>query len=148
MDLIKRQDAIDALGERPLAWTQSEYETGLQNQYDSDVEAIQSVPSALIALEAQRWIPVRSGLPSNHQRVLVNIGINGRGASVRSGTYFDGWFHNDNGDTWHASDIGVIAWMPEPAPYGVPAPERDCEHCVHRKDKGCEKWDCEFERRQ
>ena len=29
-----------------------------------------------------------------------------------------------------------------------PAPERDCEHCVHRKDKGCEKWNCEFERRQ
>ena len=26
--------------------------------------------------------------------------------------------------------------------------ERDCEHCVHRKDMGCEKWDCEFERRQ
>ena len=24
--------------------------------------------------------------------------------------------------------------------------ERDCEHCVHRKDNGCEKWDCEFER--
>ena len=26
--------------------------------------------------------------------------------------------------------------------------ERDCEHCVHRKDKGCEKWNCEFERRE
>ncbi len=41
----------------------------------------------------------------------------------------------------------IIAWMPIPE-YQTPALERDCEHCVHRKDKGCEKWDCEFERKQ
>lgn len=43
--MINRQDAIDALGERPIAWMQDEYETGLQNQYDSDLAALQSVPS-------------------------------------------------------------------------------------------------------
>lgn len=36
----------------------------------------------------------------------------------------------------------------EPAPFKAPALERDCEHCVHRKDKGCSSWDCEYERRQ
>ena len=25
--------------------------------------------------------------------------------------------------------------------------DRDCEHCVHKKEKGCEVWDCEFEQR-
>jgi len=25
--------------------------------------------------------------------------------------------------------------------------ERDCEHCVHHKYKGCESWECNFERR-
>ena len=45
-DLISRQAAIDALGERPLAWTESEYETGLQNQWEADVDAIKAVPSA------------------------------------------------------------------------------------------------------
>lgn len=42
-NLIWRQDAVDALGERPLTWTQDEYLRGLQNQYDSDLEAIQNV---------------------------------------------------------------------------------------------------------
>ena len=44
--LIYKQDAIDALGERPLAWTESEYETGLQNQWEVDMDAIKAVPPA------------------------------------------------------------------------------------------------------
>lgn len=46
MDLISRQAAIDALGEKPLAWTEGEYELGLQNQWQSDVDALNSLPSA------------------------------------------------------------------------------------------------------
>ena len=23
--------------------------------------------------------------------------------------------------------------------------ERDCEHCSHKKENGCEVWDCQFE---
>ena len=45
-DLISRQEAIDALGEKPLAWTEGEYELGLQRQWESDVEAIKALPSA------------------------------------------------------------------------------------------------------
>ena len=56
-DMISRQDVIDAIGERPLSWTQSEYEMGLQNQYDSDLEAIQCVSSA------NPWIPCSERLP-------------------------------------------------------------------------------------
>ena len=45
-DLISRQAAIDALGEKPLAWTEGEYEFGLQNQWQSDVDALNGLPSA------------------------------------------------------------------------------------------------------
>lgn len=45
-DLISRQAAIEALGEKPLAWTESEYEQGLQNQWEQDVDALMALPSA------------------------------------------------------------------------------------------------------
>ncbi len=45
-DLIRRQDAIDALGERPMVWMDSDYEIAQRNQYDMDKLAIETVPSA------------------------------------------------------------------------------------------------------
>lgn len=45
-DLISRQAAIDALGERPLTWTGGDYELGCRNQYDKDRLAIETVPTA------------------------------------------------------------------------------------------------------
>ena len=44
-DTISRQAAIDALGEKPLAWTEGEYELGLQNQWQSDVDALKALPA-------------------------------------------------------------------------------------------------------
>ena len=46
VDLIDRQAAIDVLGDKPLAWTEGEYELGLQNQWQSDVDALKQLPSA------------------------------------------------------------------------------------------------------
>ena len=45
-DLISRQAAIDALGERPMVWMDSDYEIAQRNQYDMDKLAIETVPSA------------------------------------------------------------------------------------------------------
>ncbi len=46
-DLISRQDAIDALGKRPMVWTDNDsYSLGQRNQYDFDKLAIETVPSA------------------------------------------------------------------------------------------------------
>lgn len=42
-ELIYKTDAISALGEKPLAWTEGEYELGLQNQWESDVESIEEI---------------------------------------------------------------------------------------------------------
>lgn len=44
-DLISRQAAIDALGERPIVWTNDDdYGIGVRNQYDWDLRAIKTVP--------------------------------------------------------------------------------------------------------
>lgn len=46
-DLIERQKAIDALGERPLVWTDdNQYALGERNQYDIDRLAIETLSSA------------------------------------------------------------------------------------------------------
>lgn len=45
-DLISRQAAIQSLGESPLVWTDDEYELGQKNQWEYDIDAIKSVPSA------------------------------------------------------------------------------------------------------
>ena len=45
-DCISRKAAIEALGERPMVWIGSDYELGAKNQYDADVLALKTVPSA------------------------------------------------------------------------------------------------------
>ena len=68
-DLISRQAAIDALGDKPLAWTEGEYELGLQQQWEADVNAIKALPSA------QQWIPCSEKLPEKNGRYLVTRGL-------------------------------------------------------------------------
>lgn len=43
---ISRQVAIESLGERPMSWTDSDYEIAQRNQYDCDKLAIETVPAA------------------------------------------------------------------------------------------------------
>ena len=46
-DLISRAAALDALGERPVVWSDNDdYTLGARNQYDMDRLAIETVPSA------------------------------------------------------------------------------------------------------
>lgn len=45
-EYIDRQTAIDALGERPVAWTDNGYNLGCVAQYDLNRLAIETVPSA------------------------------------------------------------------------------------------------------
>jgi len=64
-----------------------------------------------------RWIPISERLPEDKTYVLTTIKIPNRIAHARSGWYEGGFFHNDNGDVWKATDMEVIAWMPLPEPY-------------------------------
>ena len=45
-ELIRRQDALDALGEEPPVWYDGEDEIAERNQWRRDVNAIKAVPSA------------------------------------------------------------------------------------------------------
>ena len=55
-DLISRQAAIDALGERPMVLTGGDYELGKQEQYVRDLLAIENVPSAQPRPKTGHWI--------------------------------------------------------------------------------------------
>jgi hypothetical protein len=114
-DLISRQAAIDAFGERPLVWDEwtDEFAVGLRNQYDYDVAAIKSLPPA------QQWIPCSESLPEDDTLVLVNY-IDHRPDAM---DIWIGWHEMEN--VWyidgeeHSRERGneVIAWMPLPEPY-------------------------------
>ena len=66
-DLINRQEAIKSLGDKPLAWTAGDYELGLQNQWQTDVDALKELPPAQ---PERKWIPC-SNPPKHHKDVIV-----------------------------------------------------------------------------
>ena len=57
-DTISRQAAIEAIGEKPVAWSKGEYERGLQNQWGYDVSAIKQLPPAQPEPKRGKWVLV------------------------------------------------------------------------------------------
>lgn len=85
------------------------------------IEVLNGMADTIAQLEEKlakrEWIPCSERLPDNKTYVLTTIQVSGRQPHARSGFYHDGFFHNDNGDTWKATDREVRAWMPLPEPY-------------------------------
>jgi len=73
--------------------------------------------------EPNKWIPISERLPEDKTYVLTTIKVSNRIAHARSGWYESGFFYNDNGDIWKATDMEVIAWMPLPLPYKAESEE-------------------------
>lgn len=125
-DLISRQAAIDALGEKPLAWTEGEYELGLQNQWQSDVDAVNGLPSVQ---PEPRWIPCSERLPEEDGLYLVTsrekataeeFGFDLDDVEVRKMRFNeDGWRIPKHIPEWINGVVHttVLAWMPLPESY-------------------------------
>lgn len=122
-DLISRKGAIDALGEKPLAWTEGEYELGLQNQWQSDVDALKEVPPAQ---PEQRWISAAERLPEKdgHYVVTVHPDFVVPECEAVDLIYFkDGkWQYIDYDYKAYKTKLmefpyPIIAWMPLPEPW-------------------------------
>lgn len=111
-DSISRVDVMGAVQDHFNANGFKGYDDGQKM-----MDRIKALPSA----EAE-WIPCSERLPNNKTYVLTTIQVGSRQPHARSGFYHDGFFHNDNGDTWEATDREVIAWMSLPEPY-----REDCE---------------------
>ena len=62
-DLIRRQDAIDALGEEPPVWYDGDDEIAERNQWRRDKAAIESLPSA--EPKTGEWILDPNGMDWN-----------------------------------------------------------------------------------
>ena len=101
-DLINRQAAIDALGEKPVGDT--DWDLGCRNQWEWDTEILRTLPST----EPERkWIPVTEALPKNYERTIC---IDSRGAMM-IGMYGEyGW-------TFPCYMTEPVAWMPMPEPW-------------------------------
>ena len=55
-DLISRKDAIEALGEAPLAWNEDDFEIGRRMQWCCDIEALTNLPSTRPHQSTSEWI--------------------------------------------------------------------------------------------
>ena len=116
-DLIRRSDAIEALGECPENWT----DTSAEIQEVRDWEYHKACIEAVDAVDAvSEWIPCEVALPSESGRYLVTI------ADVFGDTEMCViWFAHEEDyysdySEWReiTDDVTVIAWMPLPKPYG------------------------------
>ena len=127
-DLIDRQDAIDALGEKPLVWDDfSDFDLGKAAQWSDDVDTIKELPSA-----QPKWIPVTEQLPEEDKEVLVSVYFAGLKQTHKNGwkddfepsyyvdiaRYFCGEWSCATDEYKIASNRHtVLAWMPLPEPY-------------------------------
>ncbi len=84
----------------------------------NEANAIMDAFDEYVDSNEPHWIPVTERLPEvDTYRTLTTIRTLHKGTNVRSGHYYKGFFCNDNGDTWNATDEEVLAWMPLPEPY-------------------------------
>ena len=100
-DCISRSDTLDALG-HGITYTSEE---------------IQSIINSLPGYSYNKWIRIsKKTLPEDETRVLTTIHARRR-TVVRSGLFYHGMFHNDNGDSWKWNDKHILAWKPLDEPY-------------------------------
>ena len=107
LDLIDRQAATNSLVRPRVKDPYDQYWTGRNDQYDTDVSALQDMPSAEPERKKGRWIPCSERLPEKFRRVLCTI-QDGEQLYVSLGAFIR---HTDAPGN---PDFRVVAWMPLP----------------------------------
>lgn len=124
MSMILEQ--IKRLRQKAELFRKSGYSTdGIVKEFEDAADTIEELSAKLHNSQMERssqyynggWIPCSERLPENGKRVLTTIKTNKRPAKVRSGTYDQKMFQNDNGDYWDYDEKEVLAWMPLPEPF-------------------------------
>ena len=121
-DLISRQAAIEALGERPMVWVESDYELGARNQYDADVLALETVPSAQ---PEQRWIPCSERVPRKNGFYLCTTKDCITILEFRGGNPHYHEKPSFVSDVLGRCNSYVVAWMPLPEPYKTESEDKE-----------------------
>lgn len=117
-ELIRRQDALEALGEEPPVWYDGEDEIAERNQWRRDVNAIKAVPAAY---PEPHWIPCSEKNPPEEAKrywICTDCGYQCQCRWTNVNYFWDGLTTNWK---WHMMDIPqyskVVAWMPLPEPW-------------------------------
>ena len=113
-DLIKRSDAIKALGEEPYVWTDDdEFAQGERSQWIDDVSAINAIPSAD---RPQEWIPCSERMPNEEEATYLICTDSEYMCSCRWTNKNPIWADLTTEWHWCLFDIPqysiVVAWMP------------------------------------
>ena len=101
-DLIRREDAIDAINLR----ARIPHDIASAQYASMAINAIRTVPSAD---RPQEWIPCSERLPEENGEYLITLAF-AWGREIEVGLWSDGEWLNDNS---HVN----IAWMPLPKPW-------------------------------
>lgn len=105
-ELIKRQDAINALGEEPMNWSDTDWELGIHQQWEWDLEGIKNIPSY------SPWIYIKDELPDLDEMVLIYQKNGSTTMGWRSDNFI--WFTQEG--EFNAVTPEILAWMPLPDP--------------------------------
>jgi len=112
-DLIRRSEAIEALGEEPYVWTDDdEFAMGERSQWLDDISAIRAVSAG--------WILTKDSLPEKPGRYLTVYPL--MDDMLWTNILYYGQPIDSEKDCFYASDSewgdaeydDVIAWMPLP----------------------------------
>lgn len=123
-DLIRRKDAIDALGEEPIVWEEwtDEYNKGMRTLWAVAKRDIESLPS----IDAvPQWIPcdevTGEGYPKEDGFYYVterNYGFYLESDVKQNVAHTSPFFNGDFTDRFYDENhSNIVAWMPLPEPY-------------------------------
>lgn len=142
-DLIRRSDAIEALGEEPYVWTDDdEFAIGERSQWIDDVSAIKAVPSVDTSEAKEYILSELSDLLEEYSELDENglhdpkwCGVREAYGIVKNAPFADrpkGEWKHLKGDEWLCSECGHVIRTEGSWEHPLERGKDYCEHCGAR----------------